>query len=263
MKMETRVVRMLERSESSDNTTKRARVTAMVCTATGLAAMIVAPLARSAPSLPGRPAADRDDPAIVYPPRRSGDEPKPVVVLLHGLCGHPESACAPFVGASTAHGWLVCPRGEDPCGGGSRWRLRPDEDSRVVESSVARVVEEAHGNVAASSGRVIVGFSLGGIAAVRIVESAREGYGRYAGLVVIASQVHPDPVLLARAGVRRVVLAAGDLDMTSAPLRTDAAALDRAGVPTRFVSLGRFGHGYPADMAERMEEPMSWVAGGD
>jgi hypothetical protein len=33
-------------------------------------------------------------------------------------------------------------------------------------------------------------------------------------------------------------------------------------MPTRFVSLGKFGHGYPADMQERMREPMTWVAGG-
>jgi hypothetical protein len=41
----------------------------------------------------------------------------------------------------------------------------------------------------------------------------------------------------------------------------DARLLERAGIPTRFVSLGSFGHGYPADMEERMREPMAWVAG--
>jgi hypothetical protein len=112
----------------------------------------------------------------------------------------------------------------------------------------------------------LVGFSLGGIAAVRIAQSAQntqEGRGRYTGLVVIASQVHPDAALLARAGVRRVVLAAGDLDLTSAPLQEDARVLNRAGIPTRFVSLGPFGHGYPPDMADRMREPMAWVVGDD
>ena len=49
--------------------------------------------------------------------------------------------------------------------------------------------------------------------------------------------------------------------MTSKPLQDDARLLDRAGIPTRFVSLGRFGHGYPADMEARMREPMAWVAG--
>ena len=56
--------------------------------------------------------------------------------------------------------------------------------------------------------------------------------------------------MLRKAGVKRVVLA-GDLDMTSAPLQQDARALAAQGMPTRFVSLGKFGHGYPADMQER------------
>jgi hypothetical protein len=33
-------------------------------------------------------------------------------------------------------------------------------------------------------------------------------------------------------------------------------------VDTRFVSLGRYGHGFPPDMAALMTEPMTWVSGG-
>jgi predicted esterase len=113
--------------------------------------------------------------------------------------------------------------------------------------------------VDASASRVLVGFSLGGIAAVQIAQGSS---GLYEGLVVVASQVHPDAGLLEKAGVKRVVLAAGDLDMTSAPLQEDARRLAAQGLPTRFVSLGHFGHGYPADMEARMHEPMEWVAGG-
>jgi predicted esterase len=181
--------------------------------------------------------------------------------MLHGLGGFPQSACAPFVNAATDRGWLVCPRGEDACGDGARWRVRPEDDGRVVEASLDALAREHPDGVDASSRRVLVGFSLGGIAAVRIAQSEKDGHGRYVGLVVIASQVHPDGTLLARAGVKRVVLAAGDLDMTSAPLQADARALNRVGLPTRFVSLGRVGHGYPADMADIMSEPIAWVAG--
>jgi hypothetical protein len=59
--------------------------------------------------------------------------------------------------------------------------------------------------------------------------------------------------------VTRVVLAAGDYDITSAPLQEDAAALNHAGLATRFVTLGKFGHGYPPDMEARMREPMAWI----
>ncbi len=202
--------------------------------------------------------------AFVYPPRetpapapRAG---KPVTVMLHGMCGHPQSACGPFVDVSTTRGWLVCPQGEDPCGGGTRWRVGGPDDARLVEGSVRGVLRDHEGEVDPAAPRVIAGFSLGGTAAVRIAQASE--HGTYVGLVVIASQVHPEAAALEKAGVRRVVLAAGDLDMTSAPLQEDARALSAAGLPTRFVSLGRYGHGYPPDMQERMREPMQWVAGG-
>jgi predicted esterase len=280
---------------------RRARMMAMVCTAAGMAAMMVAPRVRNATATPTagsgtagagttspttgaasfgeQPAARARVPeapawveaesfagkAFVYPPRstESADGgamgPRPVTVMLHGMCGHPESACAPFVGVSTSRGWLVCPRAEDACGGGTRWRLHGPDDGQLVEASVRAVVLGHDGEVDASAPRVIVGFSLGGIAAVQIAQGST---GRYAGLVVVASQVHPDAEALKKAGVKRVVLAAGDLDMTSAPLQQDARALASEGVLTRFVSLGRFGHGYPPDMEERMREPMQWVGGG-
>jgi predicted esterase len=180
--------------------------------------------------------------------------------MLHGMCGHPQSACAPFVDVSTSRGWLICPRGEDVCGGGTRWRLNGPDDARLVDGSVRAIVHAHDGEVDAVAPRIIVGFSLGGTAAVRIAQASSPG--QYTGLVVVASQVHPDAELLRKAGVRRVVLAAGDLDMTSTPLQEDARALMVRGIPTRFVSLGRYGHGYPPDMQERMREPMQWVAGG-
>jgi hypothetical protein len=73
---------------------------------------------------------------------------------------------------------------------------------------------------------------------------------------------HPDAALLKRAGLKRVVLAAADLDITSAPLRKDAKTLAGQGLPTLFVSLGQYGHGYPPDIAERMHDAMQWVGGG-
>jgi predicted esterase len=259
-----------------DGRVRRARRLAMLCTGLGMGAMLLAPLARPACATPTgdvsvgaeRPLAAEmpesvdDRRAVVYRPQRALGSPQPVTVLLHGLCGQPRRACAPFVDASTARGWLVCPSGEDLCGGGARWRLRPEDDTQRVEESLGALARERLGQVDLTAPRVLVGFSLGGIAAVRIAQSADGPTGLYAGLVVIASQVHPDAALLKKAGVKRVVLAAGDLDITSKPLREDALILDRAGVATRFVSLGAFGHGYPPDMEERMREPMAWVAGG-
>jgi predicted esterase len=265
-----------------------ARAMAMVCTAIGLAAMIAAPLARganaagSAPAPAPAPASglasagEQPAPrartpeapawvdaeamagkAFVYPPRSDSASPRPLTVMLHGMCGHPQSACAPFVDVATSRGWLVCPRGEDVCGGGTRWRLHGPDDAQLVEASVRAIARDHAAEVDTNAPRVLVGFSLGGIAAVEIAQASA---GKYTGLVVIASQVHPDAGLLKRAGVQRVVLAAGDLDMTSAPLQEDARVLSASGVATRFVSLGHYGHGYPPDMEQRMRQPMVWVS---
>jgi predicted esterase len=241
--------------------------------------MLVAPLARPAlatpvgsveeahlaSDTPGWIEADNAR-AFVFPPRHAEAKPRPVTVVLHGLCGEPRGACWPFIDPSTSRGWLVCPRAEDPCGGGTRWRLRPQDDGQRVETSIAELAREQPGLVDVSSPRILVGFSLGGIAAVRIAQATQadpNGEGPYAGLVVIASQIHPDAALLKKAGVKRVVLVAGDLDITSKPLQEDTRAMNLAGLPTRFVSLGNFGHGYPTDMRERMREPMAWVAGSE
>ena len=136
--------------------------------------------------------------AFVYPPHAAPaslpsqpapEAARPVTVLLHGDgAGHPQSACSPFVDVSTSRGWLVCPRGEDACGGGTRWRLQGRDDAKLVEASVRAVATEHEGEVDLAAPRVLVGFSLGGIAAVQIAQASS---GTYAGLVVIASQVTP------------------------------------------------------------------------
>ena len=255
----------------------RARAMAAVCTAAGLAAMIAAPLARSqtpggpppvpqaappAPRLEQAAWVESEGPggrALIFAPRDASSSARPVTVLLHGMCGDPRNACPPFADVTTTRSWLVCPRAEDACGGaGASWRLRGD-DAQLVEASVRALVRAHDGEVDASAPRVIVGFSLGGIAAVQIAQGSS---GTYEGLVVIESIVHPDAALLKRAGVKRVVLAAADLDATSAPLRKDAKTLAAQGLPTLFVSLGQYGHGYPPDIAERMHDAMQWVGGG-
>jgi predicted esterase len=240
----------------------RARAMAAVCTAAGLAAMVFAPAARS--QTPGEQPAwiDAEAPigkALVFAPREASEAARPVTVLLHGMCGDPRNACAPFADVATSRSWLVCPRAEDACGGaGASWRLRGD-DTQLVEASVRATARQHAGAVDVAAPRVLVGFSLGGVAAVRIAEGSS---GTYEGLVVIESLVHPDAALLKRAGVKRVVLAAADLDMTSAPLRKDAKSLASQGLPTLFVSLGQYGHGYPPDIADRMHDAMQWVGGG-
>ena len=139
-----------------EGSVRRARRLAMLCTGLGMGAMMLAPLARPACATPttgmsrsarrDRHSAEAprwldDRHAVVYRPQRALDSPQPVTVLLHGLCGDP-AGVRPFVDASTARGWLVCPSGEDLCGGGARWRLRPEDDTRRVEESLGALARE-------------------------------------------------------------------------------------------------------------------------
>jgi hypothetical protein len=62
-----------------------------------------------------------EPPVLVYPPV-DGTKPAPLVVLLHGMCGHPENECPWFAGAPTSSRYLVCPRADLSCPGtGAIW----------------------------------------------------------------------------------------------------------------------------------------------
>jgi pimeloyl-ACP methyl ester carboxylesterase len=183
-----------------------------------------------------------------------------VTVMLHGMCSVPEAECPSFVDGATPYGWLVCPRGPSPCADadGASWVWPFDLNAQGIEETLARVRELHPGEVDVSRGRVLVGFSLGALAAMQL---AHDGNGRYAGLVLVGAEVYPNAALLSEAGVLRVVMAAGEQDMMRAHMVQQAALLDAQGIPTRFISLGDVGHAYPDDIDERMAEAIAWVRG--
>ena len=66
-------------------------------------------------------------------------------------------------------------------------------------------------------------------------------------------------MLLGRAGIRRVVFAAGDQDGSRATMMRAATKLAAGGIPTRYVSLGNIGHWLPDDLDERLGPGIAWV----
>ena len=72
-----------------------------------------------------------------------------------------------------------------------------------------------------------------------------------------------EPTRLRNAGVRRVVLAAGDQDESRGPMQELAARLERGGVRSRFVGLGPVAHSFPPDMPAIMCDAIAWVRGAD
>ncbi len=74
-----------------------------------------------------------------------------------------------------------------------------------------------------------------------------------------------DAQRLARAGVTRVLLAAGDRDESRTSMQSLASRLNQehgtAPLEARYMSLGDVGHSFPSDMAARMCAAIAWVRG--
>jgi predicted esterase len=194
---------------------------------------------------------------VVHPPEQHA-APQPVTVMLHGMCDEPQNECPWFDSAATPDGWLVCPRAETRCqGGGSTWTSDPgaaiETSLKLVAHDYPKAIEDAHD-------RTVIGFSLGGSRALSVAES---GGGKYRYVIVIAAKVYPSAAKLRRAGVERIVLAAGDYDMTHAHLLAQAKKLARQGFPVAFMSMGKVGHTFPRDLPERMTRAMAWLHGDD
>lgn len=76
----------------------------------------------------------------------------------------------------------------------------------------------------------------------------------------MAAQISPDASKLAAAGIRRVVMAAGEDDMSAPTMKRALASLVARSIEVRWVSFGKIAHVWPRDFEERMREPLAWAA---
>jgi len=190
---------------------------------------------------------------LVYPPR-SGATRAPVAVMLHGICGKVENECPWFADAVAKDRWLVCPRGNAKCeGGGALWSWAAS--TAFVENAIARVAAAHPGEVARDDG-MLIGFSWGALVALDV---AQRSESTWSSLVLVAADVRPDAARLARAGVRRVYMGAGNADMMKAPMIAASDGLARAGVASTFVTTGDVGHGFPRDMDRWVAGAVAWT----
>ena len=201
----------------------------------------------------------------VYPPL--DDAPKsPLVVMLHATCMQPASVCDAMGDAGRDVGWLVCPSGNSTCYGEPDWNGPAAAKASFLERAIDRV-EAAIPSFVDERPGVLVGWSRGAFAARDILYASASDpkfaalSQRFRGLVLIAAMVKPDPKALQSAGITRVVLAAGDYDMSLPIMLADVPKLKKAGLEARFVSLGKIGHVWPPDFDARMREPIDWAAG--
>jgi predicted esterase len=186
--------------------------------------------------------------------------PRPAIVYLHGMWASPEDSCPYFVHASTTFGFLVCPRGNAPLGEGRMWAGTYASVAPSVHSALRAAEALAPGKLDSSAAGTLVGYSNGAYFAVEVAQSER---GKWTGLVLLSMRLELDAARLRAAGIRRIVLAAGDRDAARVSMRALAAHTDAAGVPTRFMSLGPGGHELPSDMDARMCGAIAWVREAD
>ena len=180
---------------------------------------------------------------LVFAPRGDRATPRPVAVMLHGMCDLPERECPYFAPVVTRGAWLVCPRATLSCaGGGATWAA--PRRAEIVEASIARLAAAHPGEVDADHDRTLIGFSLGAFMAMDLANHAPS---RWARVFLLAAKITPEPRALAR-GSSHFVLGAGDLDLSRAHMMRTTRWLDAAGIDASFLSLGRVGHRFADDM---------------
>jgi predicted esterase len=204
-------------------------------------------------------------PIEVYPP--ISDAPKaPLVVVLHATCMEPASVCDWFGSAGRDSGWLVCPSGHSTCYGEPDWSGTGPDNTAFLGRAIEKVRDKVPSFVDDTNG-VLIGWSRGAFAARDIIYTAAEDVDhddarkRFRGLVLLAARFSPDVHLLKRAGIQRVVLAAGDYDGSASTMQMAASVLRVSGLEARYVSLGKIGHVWPQDFEARMREHIAWAAG--
>lgn len=189
---------------------------------------------------------------VVYPAQTPGVHR--VTVLLHGMCGEPANACRYFASQVTADENLICPRASRRCdGGGSTWPATGFEPQ--IEQAVERA-EAALGQVDETSGRTLIGYSLG---AFRALELAQHGAGKYPRVMLIGAKILPSLKLLHENGVERLLMSAGSWDMMHDHMRHETERLARAGLTTRFLGLGPVGHAFTPSFADYLPEALRWL----
>jgi len=207
---------------------------------------------------PTKPLALREEgrTILAFPPRARAASKPLTVVYLHGIHGRAENGCPWLREGSSELGWLVCPEANEHLANDTFSWAGTVADQRAVVARAERAAQAQGADPELAS--VLVGFSQGAYVALDLVHGQ---LGRYRGLVLIGADVAPSRAMLDASGVGRVVLAAGDLDGASGPMRRAAEHLRHEGADARFVSLGHIGHSYETTDKEALRDAIVWAGG--
>lgn len=189
--------------------------------------------------------------------------PVPIVIAMHGMCETGPGICALLGPVLDGRAVAACPTGNGECTnkdipkGTNDWILGTSVTTvrdalDAVEARLGQKDDRARGDV-------LLGNSRGAFAAISIVSNLVDG--PWTGLVLVSASVEPDPKKLVRAGIQRVLFATEDFDVTAENMRKAYTRVCKAGLPSRYVSLGKMGHGIHPEGALVLAENMDWVMG--
>jgi predicted esterase len=204
------------------------------------------------------------EPAVVSVPLGS-TEPRPLVVALHGNFDRPDWHCELWQSVARGYPFILCPRGVPR-------RDVPRSMYRWEYSSLAKTKKELDAGIAALDARfpgrvekgpiVYVGFSLGAILGVRIVEAEPARFSRVVliegGLGLLDA---PAIRRFREGGGERVLLACGQADCTRKG-KALSKRLEKQGLLARLVDGGRVGHTYDGPVADGIAAEWPWLVEG-
>jgi hypothetical protein len=182
-----------------------------------------------------------------------------LIANLHGLCNPPGYACGYWTHAASEQGFLVCPEGNTRCGAGGppSWDESIADMDRDLERSVEAVSTEYEGEVT-RDGAILTGFSRGAFVAPAI---AAMHPGRWPYLLLNEADVTLTKAGLERAGVKAVVMMAGEIGSQLQGERATVARLQKEGFPARLIVMPGAGHYYSANIDALMAEAMEFLLG--
>jgi predicted esterase len=194
------------------------------------------------------------------------DEPRPVTILLHGMCADSSWTCDWLQYFDMRPQWQVCPRAPRRCRTEPGYSWTGGADTRRVVELALSTLRQRQGARVRDDSLVIAGFSQGAYALAGLVHelALRPSPSlQVRGILAQGAHVH-----FAAGDVRtlgaRVALTAGDQDRAAPAMRAEAEQLAHAGVEARYASLGRDeGHFTSVATGRTVAQLIDWCRGAE
>lgn len=190
-------------------------------------------------------------------PHRAGRQR--LMAMLHGVCNPPAYTCGLWAQTAKELGFLVCPEGDGKCPaamyGAPTWNEPDAKIDEDLERAIS-TVEGHHPGELARDAPVLLGFSRGAYAAVKI---AAAHPGRWPYLVIVEATPAPTAKQLRAAGVRAVALVGGEKGTQLSGQRKLASALLAESFPVKVWVMAGAGHHYSSDADVILRDAVRWV----